>query len=253
MKRMMVMLSVAALMVALSASVALAASISCPNSSDGKCFGTAVGDGMYGTPGVDTIYGFGGADLIYGYGGADTLYGGNESGWGDKILGGNANDRVLGQAGDDALYGQNGNDRVNGGYGNDLIVGGYGNDVLSGGPGGDQINARDGQKDTIVFCINEDTVYYDSSLDVLRDSCVSPQGTASKSTSLSASEATETGQGTLVAKQPPKGLFGHTGKVLIKHEGEEQCVAAKELKGHLKHGDEVLNTQGCSDPEEGRN
>lgn len=226
MGRMIIVLSVSALMVALTASAAFAATK----------YGTAAGDGLYGTPQADTIYGFGGADLVYGYGGADTLYGGNEVGFGDKILGGNANDRVLGQAGDDALYGESGDDTVNGGAGKDRVVGGLGGDILNGGFGSDLINARDGQKDTIVFCINEDTVYYDARLDVLRDSCVSPQGTASKSAS----------QSSLVAKQPPKGLFEHTGKVLVKHEDEEQCVAAKELKVHLKHGDEIVNPAGCS-------
>lgn len=238
MKRMVMMFSVAALMVALSATAALAATF----------YGTNYGDGLYGTKYADTIYGFGGADLIKGYGGADTLYGGNEPGWGDKILGGSANDRVLGQGGDDALYGQNGNDQVNGGYGNDLIVGGYGSDILSGGPGGDQINARDGQKDTILICNSGyDTIYYDKGLDVLQG-CISPQGTAS----LSADEASRDGKVTLFTEQPPKGLFEHTGKVLVDHKGTEKCVAEKALQGHLEHGDEIVNSAGCSNAQEGR-
>ena len=245
MRRMMMVLSVAALMVALTASAAFAAVINCPNGSDGTCFGTAVGDGMYGTPGVDTIYGFGGADLMRGYGSADTLYGGNESGWGDKILGGAAKDRVLGQGGDDGLFGQNGNDQVNGGYGNDIVVGGPGRDILSGGPGSDEVNAQDGQRDTILICGSErDRIYYDRGLDVLKG-CLVAQGTAS----LSASEVSEGGKVKLSTKQPPERLVEHTGKVLVKHEGEERCVADKELKDHLKHGDEIVNATGCSGAE----
>lgn len=238
MRRMVMMLSVAALMVALSAGAALA--------SGGLEFryGTNAGEALYGTPGADAIDALGGADLVYGYGGGDLLLGGNESGWGDKILGGGGRDTLDGQAGDDALYGQAGSDKLVGRAGNDRVVGSLGSDTLNGGPGNDLINARDGEKDTIVFCISEDTVYYDKNLDILRDSCVSPQGTAS----LSASQE----EGALVAKQPPKDLFEHTGKVLVEHKGTEKCVAEKALKGHLKHGDELVNAIGCSSDEQGR-
>lgn len=239
MKRVMIMLSMTALLTALSAGAALAAVVNCPNSNGGKCFGTAAGDGLYGSFRVDTIYGFGGADLVRGYGNADVLYGGNEVGFGDKILGGNANDRVLGQGGDDALYGENGNDRVNGGAGNDIVVGGPGNDILGGGAGGDEINARDGEKDTILICGSEsDRIFYDRGLDVLQG-CITSQGVSS----LSASEAN---QNTLLAKQPPEGLFEHTGKVLVENKGTEKCVAEKELKSHLKNGGEIVNPAGCS-------
>jgi Ca2+-binding RTX toxin-like protein len=139
---------------------------------------------------------------------------------------------------------------VYGGSGDDLIVGGYGNDTLSGGPGADQINAQDGQKDTIVFCAGEyDAVYYDRGLDVLQG-CIAPQGTAGKDTGLTAGETSKAT--TLSAEQPPEGLFEHSGKVLVEHEDKELCLPEKELKGHLKHGDEILNPAGCSSAEQGR-
>lgn len=242
MRRMVMMVMVAAFFVALSAGTALA-------ESDPAIRGTNAGDALYGTSIADTIYGFGGADLIYGYGGADTLYGGNESGWGDKILGGGANDRILGQAGDDALYGQAGNDVMNGGYGNDLIVGGYGSDLLNGGPGFDQVNAQDGQKDTIVVCGNEnDKIYYDRGLDVLRYCEASTSGVMM----MTASEATTAGTANLSTQEPPKGLFENTGKVLVEHKGKERCVPEKNLEGHLEHGDEIINPSGCSSAEQGR-
>lgn len=221
MKRMMMMLSVATLMVALTATAAFAVTK----------YGTNYGDALYGTNYADTMYGYGGADLIYGYGGADTLYGGNEIGYGDKILGGNGNDRVLGEGGDDALYGEGGNDSVYGGAGGDLIVGGPGTDYLSGGPGGDQINAQDGLKDTINCGNQYDTVYYDKGLDVLQG-CLGTTSMESR-----------------VAEQPPAGLFEHTGKVLVEHKGQELLVLEQDLKGHIGHGDHILDPTGRSSSE----
>ena len=239
MRRTAKVMAATAVMVPLSATAALAATF----------YGTNYGDDLYGTNYADTIDGYGGADLIYGYGGADTLYGGNEAGWGDKILGGYGDDRVFGQNGNDALYGDSGNDRVDGGYGDDLVQGGYGYDTLSGGPGADQINAQEGQKDTINVCnAYGDTVYYDRGLDVLQG-CVSAQGT---SAAMSAEEAIESGKVKLRAEKPPKGLFEHTGKVVVEHKGKEMVVAEKELKGHTKHGDHIIDPTGRSGAEEGQ-
>ncbi|MDP9456989.1 MAG: hypothetical protein CYG60_06150 [Actinobacteria bacterium] len=239
MKRTAKVLVATALMVPLSATAALAATI----------HGTNYGDGLYGTNYADTIYGYGGADSLYGYGGADVLYGGYESGWGDKLVGGAANDRLYGQGGNDGLYGQGGNDGLYGGYGNDTVVGGYGNDVLSGGgPEGDTINAQDGQKDTILICNSGyDTIYYDRGIDVLQG-CTSAQGTAA----VSAEEAIEAGKVKLVAEKPPKDLFEHTGKVLVEHKGKELLVAEKDLKDHTGHGDHILDPMGRSGAEEAR-
>ena len=239
MRKLTTMVAVMMLMVALTATAAFAA----------VKHGTNAGETLYGTPREDTIYAYGGADLIYGYGGADALYGGNEAGWGDKVLGGASNDRVLGQNGDDALYGEGGSDRVYGGYGDDLVVGGNGGDTLDAGPGADEVNARDGRKDTIVIRFGEgDVVYYDRGLDVLQ-SPTSAQGSVGKDVakegaSMTAEEALKPGKVKLLAEKPPQGLFGHTGEVLVEHEGEERLVAEEELEGHLGHGDEILDPTG---------
>ena len=158
-----------------------------------------------------------------------------------------------GQDGDDALYGDSGNDGVYGGYGDDLVQGGYGNDTLNAGPGADRINAQEGQKDYIELCGSGayDVVYYDRGLDVLLG-CAYPQGAARESAGLSAAEATEATEVELSTKKPPKGLFEHTGKVLVEHDGKELCVAEDALKGHLKHDDKIINATECSSSEQGR-
>ncbi len=242
MRRIATIVVLSMLMLALTATAALAVTK----------HGTSRGYALHGTPYADTMYGYGGADLMYGYGGKDLLYGGNEAGWGDKILGGASDDWVLGQGGDDALYGQGGNDRVNGGYGNDLVVGGYGSDTLDGGPGADEINAQDGQKDTILIRAGEyDTVYYDKGLDVLMTDTVTPQGTAKESAGLSAAEVSKA-KVNLSTERPPADLFEHTGKVLIEHEGKELLLSEKALKGHIGHGDNILDPTGRSSAEQGR-
>jgi len=53
-----------------------------------------------------------------------------------------------------------------------------------------------------------------------------------------------TGKTELVAKRPPEGLFGHTGKVLVEHGGEELLIPEGELKGHLGHGDGIIDPTG---------
>jgi hypothetical protein len=187
---------------------------------------------MYGTANVDRMYGRGGADLMYGYGSGDYMYGGDESGLGDALYGGNGADTMRGEGGDDALYGGNGDDTIGGGPGGDIVQGDYGNDTLNTGTGSDRVNARDGQKDFIT-CIDgaNDVVYYDRGLDVV-------QGCG--------------GSG-LIELPPPDGLFERKTKVLVSHKGGDLCLPQSAVKGHLKHGDEVLNPQGCFDPEEGRN
>jgi Ca2+-binding RTX toxin-like protein len=242
MKRIVMMVVVAALLAALSASAALAESAPAP------IRGTNAGDALYGTSYADLIYGFGGADLIYGYSGRDVLYGGNENGWGDKILGGRWGDKIRGQGGDDALYGQRGRDNINGGRGNDLVVGGSARDILNGGPGFDQINAQDGGRDIIIMCGNErDKVYYDRGVDILRYCAGVSSDTAMSTSAASAAEAEN-----LSTRKPPEDLFENSREVLVEHEGEEQCVPERELKSHLGHDDELINPSGCSASEQGR-
>ena len=216
MRRIKTTAALSMMMLALTASTASAATIP----------GGPYGDYLPGTNYADTIYGYGGADLIKGYGG------------------------------NDALYGDSGNDKVYGGYGDDLVQGGYGYDFLDGGPGADRINAQDGQKDTIVIRSGEyDVVYYDRGLDVLQ-SQMYPQGTSARENAgMSVEEAIKAGKVKvdLRTEKPPKGLFEHTGKVLVEHKGKEMVVAEKEVKAHMAHGDHIIDPTGRAGAEqEGR-
>jgi hypothetical protein len=53
------------------------------------------------------------------------------------------------------------------------------------------------------------------------------------------------------AQQCPTGSPGggpqEGNRVLIEHKGKELCLPEAALKGHLKHGDEVIDEEGCSD------
>ena len=130
MKRMVMVLTVGALFLAFSATVALA----------------AVGRG---TPGPDTIWGTSGDDSLYGYGGDDTL----EGGYGDDLLYGGY-DYLSGGYGNDRLYGGDKGGRIYGGANDDLVVGGRGRDLLHGGSGNDSIHAnRDGVSDLPKRCL----------------------------------------------------------------------------------------------------
>ncbi len=214
--------------------------------------GSNAGEVLHGSRNADTIHGYGGADMIYAYGGRDTVWGGNESGKGDKVLGASSSDHLIGQQGRDALYGDGGGDFIEGQYGNDLVAGGGGEDTLSGGPGADKVDARDGQKDTISIRFGEgDVVYYDKGLDVLEASTASREA-AGENAGLTVAEAIESGKVRVVAQDPPEGLFTHTGKVLVEHEGEGLLVAEDELEDHVGHGDEVLDPTGRSGAEAGR-
>ena len=51
----------------------------------------------------------------------------------------------------------------------------------------------------------------------------------------------------LTELSPPNGLFESGTEVLVGHAGEELCVPEKALKGHLEHGDRILNWSGCSE------
>ena len=224
MRRTLLLMATAALALLVTSGVALAASVNCPTASGGYCYGTNADDSLYGTSNVDRIYGYGGQDLMYGYGGGDFMYGGNEAGLGDKMRGGGGADRMNGQGGDDSIYGGAGNDTINGGAGNDVIQGDSGSDALNKGTGSDRVNAQDGEKDFITCEGANDRVYYDRGLDVL-------QGCGSG----------------LVELPPPDGLFEKSAKVQVDREGKKElCLPEAALRGHLKHGGEILSWSGCS-------
>jgi hypothetical protein len=94
-------------------------------------------------------------------------------------------------------------------------------------------------------------LYYDKGLDVLQASAAS-QETPGDNAGLSLAEAIKVGEVKAVAEDPPAGLFAHTGKVLIEHDGEERRVDEDEIQGHIGHGDEVLDPTGRSGAEGGR-
>jgi hypothetical protein len=50
---------------------------------------------------------------------------------------------------------------------------------------------------------------------------------------------------------PPPGGDPEEGKrVLVDHKGKELCLPEAALNGHLKHGDEVISEEGCSEDTE---
>jgi hypothetical protein len=54
------------------------------------------------------------------------------------------------------------------------------------------------------------------------------------------------------AAPPPGDSVPEKGRrVLVEHKGKELCLPEAALKGHLKHGDEVISEEGCSDTEQG--
>lgn len=120
-------------------------------------------DGMAGErdnlhPDIEEVGGSAGDDLIVSSSGPDHLWGGE------------GNDRIYGGGGNDKLSGDNGDDYIDGGPGHDILDGGCMTDTLVGGPGRDsfysdgnchslslrspldRIEARDGERDELIFC-----------------------------------------------------------------------------------------------------
>jgi Ca2+-binding RTX toxin-like protein len=129
MKRAPLIAILAGLLVALTASAAFAATISCPNRANNLCVGTDNADQMQGSLNNDIMRGFGGPDVMIAGLGNDTAHGGN------------GNDRVEGRLG---------NDFLSGGEDNDLIFTHDGRDEAHGSGGNDTIRAyRDDQPDFI--------------------------------------------------------------------------------------------------------
>jgi hypothetical protein len=106
--KLMVLVSIAALVLAATASSAAQDVIR----------GTNGPDNLNGTRGPDLIYGRGGNDIIRGHDGNDVIYGGR------------GNDVIRGGPGNDAIYAGPGNDVTWAGAGADVQYGGEGNDIL---------------------------------------------------------------------------------------------------------------------------
>jgi Ca2+-binding RTX toxin-like protein len=133
---------------------------------------------------------------------------------------------------------------LEGQYGDDLLVGGTGGDTLNGGPGADEVDARDGLRDVIDLTGSGsgDVVYYDRGID---------EFVTSSAQSASAAEAARATGAELSSATPPEGLFAHTGKVLVEHEGKELLVAEKQVERHTAHGDEIIDPTGRAGEEGG--
>lgn len=171
MRRMILVAVVGALMIALTASVALAATII---GTDGK-------DELRGTNGADVIKALAGSDFLDGRGGDDTLRG---NGGSDFVFGNSGDDRIFGGPGNDAsrrifvgLNGGEGNDFVSGGGGGDILTSESGRDLLEGGAGDDSFNSTSGSsgdnpnsKDRIFCGPGFDTVVADKA-DIVADDC----------------------------------------------------------------------------------
>ncbi|MGI8909603.1 MAG: hypothetical protein ACR2JR_03485 [Rubrobacteraceae bacterium] len=137
---------VGALLLALSAGVALAATINCTG---GLCEGTDKKDTLFGVSGFDEINGKGGADKIFGKSGDDILRGDFNS----NPSAVEGDDEVYGGAGKDFLLGEGGDDLLNGGKGRDFIdakdPSKNSTDAVKGGRGRDEIESTDREKDVI--------------------------------------------------------------------------------------------------------
>ena len=127
------------LMVAVFASVALAASLT----------GTGGCDVIEGTDRAEVIKGLGGGDTLNGLGGKDTVKGGDGV---DEVSGGSGADEAYGNAGDDFL----------------IDAPDKNTDSLYGGRGGDNVQVRDfpAVKDAVYCGSGRDTAYVDK-LDVV--------------------------------------------------------------------------------------
>lgn len=164
-----------AVMIALSAGVAVAA---VKFGTDGRDFliGTNSEDQLYGRGGSDGLAGKEGDDVLYGDDGNDFMHGGRV-GWGmaadgeDKLFGGNGSDCMFGGSEDDILHGGPGNDDM-GHYCYEFIFD-RGGDIFYGGSGNDDIIAivdTEAQERDLVFCgPGKDTVYYRKGVDRLFD------------------------------------------------------------------------------------
>ena len=122
----MMVLTVAMLMVALSAGAAYAALVEGNNSDNG----------LTGTPRADIIHAYGGKDLVSALEGRDEVHGGYGA---DTLYGNRYGDTIFGGYGTDHLYGGYGDDHI---ISRDLNSSGIGmRDVVDCGPGYDTFAA----------------------------------------------------------------------------------------------------------------
>jgi hypothetical protein len=162
-KRVVILLTVMALVTVVGGGVALAKTIHCRG---GDCFGTNRSDSIFGTERHDAIFAKRGGDFVTGRGRNDNLNGDD------------GNDRVLGGWGDDW---------VKGGRHDDVVKGNLGNDRITGGSGDNVIRAGDGMRDLIICGPGSwNLIFFDPRLDRFRN-CVFKHGQKSHSLQSSSS------------------------------------------------------------------
>jgi hypothetical protein len=168
MKRLTLLLTMMALALLLSASVAFALTVDC--TAGRGCFGTDDPDTLNGSAGGDDMDARQAGDRLFGGGGHDWMSGDT---YGPADTSTDGDDRVLGEAGSDGLVGYGGSDVLSGGDGRDYLYAvenskNPGEDTVRGGPSNDFIDAIDKTKDTIDCGTGtRDRVYYDKSLDTV--------------------------------------------------------------------------------------
>jgi Ca2+-binding RTX toxin-like protein len=157
MKRVPLFVVAGALLLAITAGVALADTLACPVF--GQCTGTDSDDTIFGTNGGDDIRGEGGGDVIFAQDGGDTVSGGSGR---DDIRGGNGDDVLSGSKSPDKIAGDRGSDEMYGGADNDTIYAADGEaDYIDCGEGTDDKAFVD-QLDTQVFnCEHVETLTID--------------------------------------------------------------------------------------------
>ena len=159
MRRIVLLLAAAALVLSLAASVALAR----PFGDSGRGVTKTCGANCKGTSYPDTLKGTNGKNRIKGLGG-------NESAtFGDLIQGFGDHDVLHGDAGGDRIEGGSGKDLIFGDRGKDVLIGGTGNDHIDGGSGGDVIRVKDGYRDIVNCEGGNDNVANRDRFDVLQD------------------------------------------------------------------------------------
>jgi hypothetical protein len=139
MKRIVLVLTVGAMLLVQAAGMALAAPYSGTPGEDGvataKTYnGTAADNILRADKGDNYMYGRGGDDRMYGNGGNDKMFGGPGN---DKMFGGPGSDRISGGAGNDRIVvaGDQAKDQVYCGTGYDTVVANRG-DIIEGTPAG---------------------------------------------------------------------------------------------------------------------
>lgn len=142
MRRTIKVMAAAAMMLALTAPVALGTHLSGTNDGYTNVTGKGGNDVLRGTAHPDIISGYAGADVLYGRGGGDQVYSGSGA---DFLHGGRGADFLLGDGGTDLIYGGSGDDFVD-------SEGDRSSDYVDCGRGHDTVVRTPGSGDTFVNC-----------------------------------------------------------------------------------------------------